>query len=67
MYLSRQLTGRSYAQIGAFFGGRDHTTVLHGCRKTGELLKTDSGIRQAVAELRQQITAVPPRGGKPVC
>src|SRR5690606_21283539 len=34
MYLARQLTDTSLAQIGVFFGGRDHTTVLHGCRKT---------------------------------
>ena len=33
MYLARRLTGASYAEIGRQFGGRDHTTVLHACRK----------------------------------
>jgi len=33
MYLTRRLTEESLEQIGHYFGGRDHTTVLHGCRK----------------------------------
>lgn len=36
MYLSRELTGRSYSEIAKKFGGRDHTTVLHACRAIPE-------------------------------
>jgi chromosomal replication initiator protein len=53
MYLARQLTGKSLKQIGDYFGGRDHTTVLHGCHKTEDLIQSDPATRQAVAELRQ--------------
>jgi len=51
MYLARSLTRNSLEQIGHYFGGRDHTTVLHGCRKTGILLKSDPTIQQAVERL----------------
>jgi chromosomal replication initiator protein len=57
MYLSRQITPESLEQIGRFFGGRDHTTVLHGCRKTEDLLKSEPAIHQAVLQLRQQLQA----------
>jgi len=54
MYLARTLTGKSYEQIGAYFYGRDHSTVSHGCAKTADLLKTDPGLRNAVDQLRRQ-------------
>ncbi|MEX2113816.1 MAG: DnaA/Hda family protein [Pirellulales bacterium] len=57
MYLARQLTDKSFEQIGAFFGGRDHTTVLHGCRRTESLLARDRALRQAVAEVRRRLHA----------
>ena len=44
MALSRELTNRSFPEIGATFGDRDHTTVLHACRKVDELRKTDSAV-----------------------
>jgi len=53
MYLARQLTGKSLKQIGEYFGGRDHTTVMHGCRKTEDLIQNDPSTRHAVVELRQ--------------
>jgi chromosomal replication initiator protein len=56
MYLSRQLTDKSYEQIGAFFGKRDHSTVMHGCRRTEKLLRRDRATRQAVAELRRWLS-----------
>jgi chromosomal replication initiator protein len=34
MHLARTLTGASFAEIGRYFGNRDHTTVMHACRKT---------------------------------
>ncbi len=51
MYLARRLTNHSFDQIGEYFGGRDHTTVSHGCRKTGTLLESDSGVQLAVQRL----------------
>ena len=54
MFLARLLTGESLEGIGRFFGGRDHTTVMHGCRKTEERLKTDAAIRQAVGQLERK-------------
>ena len=52
MYLARQLTGLSLAQIGASFGGRDHSTVLHACRKVERALGADAGLSSAVRSLR---------------
>ncbi|MEX0977676.1 MAG: DnaA/Hda family protein [Pirellulales bacterium] len=57
MYLARQLTSNSLGQIGAFFGGRDHTTVLYGCRRTENLLRRDRAVRQAVVELRRLLSS----------
>jgi len=42
MALSKELTNHSLPEIGAAFGGRDHTTVLHGCRKIAELRESDN-------------------------
>lgn len=44
MALSKELTNHSLPEIGAAFGGRDHTTVLHGCRKIAELRELDNRI-----------------------
>ena len=54
IYLCRQLTRESLGRIGEYFGGRDHTTVLHACRKTEELLQTDPAIRQAMDHLQRK-------------
>ena len=40
MYIARRLTATSYAEIGRDFGGRDHTTVLHACRKVARIPRT---------------------------
>jgi chromosomal replication initiator protein len=53
MYLSRELTMRSLPEIGRRFGDRDHTTVLHACRRIAELCSTDSALRQEVDFLKQ--------------
>jgi chromosomal replication initiator protein len=57
MYLARQLTDKSLQQIGEFFGGRDHTTVLHGYRRTEKLLGRDRATRQAIADLKKLLLA----------
>jgi chromosomal replication initiator protein len=54
--LTRRLTDTSLEQLGRQFGGRDHTTVLHACRKTEALLKTDAAIRQAVDQITRLAT-----------
>ena len=53
MYLSRELTSRSLPYIGRRFGGRDHTTVLHACRRIEELCKSDPVFQQEVDFLRK--------------
>ncbi|MEQ8791141.1 MAG: DnaA/Hda family protein [Pirellulaceae bacterium] len=57
MLLARQLTGKSLDEVGRHYGGRDHTTVLHACRKTESLLADDPATRQAVEEIKTQLTA----------
>jgi chromosomal replication initiator protein len=46
MALSKHLTTKSLPEIGAAFGGRDHTTVLHACRKVADLLVKDLSIKE---------------------
>jgi chromosomal replication initiator protein len=55
MYLARLLTTNSLDEIGQYFGGRDHTTVAHGCRKTEELLASEPTIRLAVEQLQAKL------------
>lgn len=55
MYLARQLTTLSLDQIGAYFGGRDHTTVLHACRKVERALKSDATFSGAVRQLQAEL------------
>jgi chromosomal replication initiator protein len=52
MYLSRQLTERSLPEIGRRFGGRDHTTVLHACRRIKALCDADPMFRQEIEFLK---------------
>jgi chromosomal replication initiator protein len=55
MYLARQFTDCSLDQIGAFFGGRDHSTVLHACRKVEQALTNDALVAGAVRQLRAEL------------
>lgn len=55
IFLARQLTGNTLAQIGEFFGGRDHTTILHALRKTEELAHTDPDTHHAIRELSEDL------------
>ena len=45
MYLARELTRRSLPEIGQRFGGRDHTTVLHACRRIAALCDEDPAVQ----------------------
>ncbi len=56
MYLARELTGESLPAIGRQFGGRDHTTVLHACRRTGARIADDADARAAVEKLCRSLT-----------
>ena len=51
MYLSRELTDYSLPDIGGFFGGRDHTTVLHACDKIGRELGENEKTKSVVEKL----------------
>jgi chromosomal replication initiator protein len=55
MYLCKQHTTRSYPDIGRRFGGRDHTTVLHGVRKVGELMTQDDQVARDVEALTRKL------------
>ncbi len=57
MSLSKELTNHSLPEIGDAFGGRDHTTVLHGCRKVASLRETDTDIREDYQNLLRHLTA----------
>ena len=56
MYLSRQLTHASLAEIGRAFGGKDHTTVLHAVEKLQTMLLEDPKLKRTVDTLTQGIT-----------
>jgi chromosomal replication initiator protein len=56
MYLARKLTTRSLPEIGRRFGGRDHTTVLHACRRIEALCGEDPLFKQEVEFLSQMLS-----------
>jgi hypothetical protein len=55
MYLSRKMTSRSLPDIGRRFGGRDHTTVLHACRRIEALMAERPQYAIVIAEIERQI------------
>ena len=57
MALARELTEHSLPEIGDAFGGRDHTTVLHACRKIKELRATDPKVNDDYQMLLRQLTS----------
>ena len=56
MSLAKELTSHSLPEIGDAFGGRDHTTVLHACKKVTELCLTDNKIREDLINLRRALS-----------
>lgn len=56
MSLAKELTNHSLPEIGDAFGGRDHTTVLHACKKIIELQETDPGIREDYQNFMRLLT-----------
>ncbi|HET9980156.1 MAG TPA: chromosomal replication initiator protein DnaA [Ktedonobacterales bacterium] len=55
MYLMRQETEASLMEIGQALGGRDHSTVLHGCEKINREVNENSALRKEVLSIRQQL------------
>jgi len=55
MYLARDLTAMSLPQVGQALGGRDHTTVMHGCEKIAALFEKDDEIRHQILEIRNKL------------
>lgn len=52
MYLARELTDNSLPKIGAEFGGKDHTTVIHAHEKIQQLMENDSSMQKEVSEIK---------------
>lgn len=57
MFLAKKLTEHSLPEIGNAFGGRDHTTVLHACRKIETLCETDGRLREEHARLMRELAS----------
>ena len=55
MYLAREVTDASLPQIGDAFGGRSHTTVLHGYNKVAEMMEEDDSFRYELMALRERL------------
>lgn len=55
MYLAKQMTSRSLPEIGRRFGGRDHTTIMHGVKKIEELRSADRGLAEDIDLLRRSL------------
>ncbi len=55
MYLSRSLTKGSLMEIGEAFGGRDHGTVIHACKKVTEMIDAEPGLKESIARIESQL------------
>lgn len=55
IYLCRELTTKSLPEIGRRFGNRDHTTILHSCRKIGVIMKEDPCFAERVNAVRERV------------
>jgi chromosomal replication initiator protein len=56
MALAKELTTHSLPEIGDEFGGRDHTTVLHACRRIKELRETETRVAEDYSNLLRTLT-----------
>jgi chromosomal replication initiator protein len=55
MYLARELTDQTLPAIGRAFGGRNHTTVMHACRRTAERIAADTEAYETVQRLSERL------------
>jgi chromosomal replication initiator protein len=60
MYLARQLTRHSLEEIGGFFGGRDHTTVLHATKTIGQQRQSDAKLHATLEEISGELRSLRP-------
>jgi len=56
MALTKKLTNHSLPEIGEAFNGRDHTTVLHACKKIKELRQEDPSLEEDYRNLNRALT-----------
>jgi chromosomal replication initiator protein len=55
MYLTREMTELSLPKIGEEFGGRDHSTVIHGCQKIGEEMDNSTDFKNLILRIQREI------------
>ena len=65
MYLARELTDATLPTIGRAFGNRNHTTVMHACRRTAERMASDPEAYEAVAAPHRELGGALMRSGAP--
>ncbi len=61
MYLCRRLTTANHREIGHYFDGRDHSTVVHACRRLAELLPEDAALRRHLSRIEQTVKGTVPK------
>ncbi len=59
-FLAREILGASYPKIGKHFGGRDHSTIIHGVRRIRELCLTSNELPNAVQDVREILLTLTP-------
>lgn len=55
MYLSRELTNHSFPEIGVFFGNKDHSTVIHACKKVESEMQDSEDFGKFIERLKQEV------------
>ena len=55
MYLCREIIGTSLSNIGVYFGGRDHTTVMHAVKIINKKTEIDDRLKTVVGGLKQEL------------
>lgn len=56
IYLCRVITNESFPRIGSYFGGRDHSTIMHSCDKIAEDLKENDQVKDIIKELKKMLS-----------
>ena len=55
IYLCREIIGASLSSIGIYFGGRDHTTIMHSINQVSNKIKRDTKVNDSIVNLKEQI------------